>query len=326
MSATREQSKPGPAGSRWTAEPVAVGLVGAGPWARVMHARMLSRGPETGLAGIWARNRDAASALASEVGTVAVDSYDELLDLCEAVDFAVPPDVQAHLAGQAARAGKALMLEKPLGLDLDQARRLADAVLTAAVSNILVLTKRFHPSTRAFLRDARALRAQGPIRGVLAAYLHGGLLADATGRGPAATPWRLEHGALLDLGPHLVDLVDAAAGSIRSVLGSGDSRTYLAVTTEHDGGTGQLALSGAVQLDRSLTRVELFSDRGSLRWDTADIDHDECWPVLRAEFAAAVRHGAPVTADVSRGLQLQLVLDAIERSLADRVRVPISTD
>jgi predicted dehydrogenase len=87
-----------------------------------------------------------------------------------------------------------------------------------------------------------------------------------------------------------------------------------------------LALSGAVQLDRSLTRVELFSDRGSLRWDTADIDHDECWPVLRAEFAAAVRHGAPVTADVSRGLQLQLVLDAIERSLADGVRVPISTD
>ena len=83
--------------------------------------------------------------------------------------------------------------------------------------------------------------------------------------------------------------------------------------------------SGAVQLDRSLTRVELFSDRGSLRWDTADIDHDECWPVLRAEFAAAVRHGAPVTADVSRGLQLQL-LDAIERSLADRVRVPIGTD
>src|SRR4029453_16729054 len=123
MTATREQSKPGPAGSRWAAEPVAVGLVGAGPGARVMHARMLSRGPETRLAGIWSRNRDAASALASEVGTVAVDSYDELLELCEAVDFAVPPDVQAHLAGRAARAGKALMLEKPLGLDLDQARR-----------------------------------------------------------------------------------------------------------------------------------------------------------------------------------------------------------
>ena len=289
-----------------------------------MHARMLSQGPETRLAGIWARNRDAASALpAAEVGTVAVDSYDELLDLCEAVDFAVPPDVQAHLAGQAARAGKALMLEKPLGLDLDQARRLADAVLTAAVSNILVLTA-LPPQHKSVSRDARALRA-GPIRGGSRRISTAG---SSRTRRVGVRPPRPGGSStgLLDLGPHLVDLVDAAAGSIRSVLGSGDSRTYLAVTTEHDGGAGQLALSGAVQLDRSLTRVELFSDRGSLRWDTADIDHDECWPVLRAEFAAAVRHGAPVTADVSRGLQLQLVLDAIERSLADRVRVPISTD
>jgi predicted dehydrogenase len=326
MSEASQQIPLGPAGARWTDEPVAVGLVGAGPWARIMHARMLTQGPETRLAGIWARNHDAASALARDVGAVAVASYDELLDRCEAVDFAVPPDVQARLAGQAARAGKALILEKPLGLDLDQVRRLADAVLAAAVPNILVLTKRFHPSTRAFLRHAQALRVPGPITGVLAAYLHGGLLAGSSGKGEAATPWRLEHGALLDLGPHLVDLVDAAAGSIWSVLGSGDSRTYLTITTEHDGGTGQLALSGAVRLDRALTRVELFSDRGSLRWDTGDIDHDECWPVLRAEFAAAVRHGAPVTADVSRGLQLQVVLDAIERSLTDGVRVRISTD
>ena len=143
----------------------------------------------------------------------------------------------------------------------------------------------------------------------------------STGSGEAATPWRLEHGALLDLGPHLVDLVDAAAGPIRSVLASGDPRTYLAVTTEHDGGTGQLALSGAVRLDRVLTRVELFSDRGSLRWDTTGVDHDECWPVLRAELAAAVRYGAPVSADVSRGLELQVVLDAAERSLATGARV-----
>ena len=138
MSTAGEQTPPGPAGVSWTEEPVAVGLVGAGPWARTMHAQMLSQGPETRLAGIWARNRDAAEALARDVGTVAVGSHDELLDLCEAVDYAVPPNVQARLAARAAQAGKALMLEKPLGLDLDQAQRLAEAVLTAAVPNILV--------------------------------------------------------------------------------------------------------------------------------------------------------------------------------------------
>jgi predicted dehydrogenase len=321
MSGAGEQTPPSLTWARWTDEPVAVGLVGAGPWASAMHARMLMQGPETRLAAIWARNRDAADALARHVGTVAVGSHEELLDVCEAVDYAVPPDVQARLAPRAARAGKAVMLEKPLGLDLDQARRLADAVLTARVPNILVLTKRFHASTQAFLRDAQTLRAQGPIRGVLGAYLHGGLLASSTSGGEAATPWRLAHGALLDLGPHLVDLVDAAAGPIRSVQASGDPRAYLAVTTEHDGGTGQLALSGTVALERVLTRVELFSERGSLRWDTADVDHDECWPVLRAELAAAVRHGTPVSAGVSRGLEVQIVLDAVQRSLADGARV-----
>lgn len=308
-------------GPIWCDEPVAVGLVGAGPWARTMHAPTIAQGPETRLAAVWARNRDAADALAHDVGSVSVGTYEELLDRCEAVDFAVPPDVQARLAPLAARAGKAVMLEKPLGLTLDSARRLADAILTARVPNLLVLTKRFHPSTRAFLRQAQTLRAGGPITGVLAVYLHGNMLDTSTGRGAAATPWRLEHGALLDLGPHLVDLVDAAAGPIRSVCASGNPRAYFTVTTEHDVATGQLALSGSVALDRALTRVELFSDHGSLQWDTADIDHDECWPVLRAELAAAVRHGTPVTADVTRGLELQIVLDAIARSHEQGARV-----
>ncbi|MEW2043470.1 gfo/Idh/MocA family oxidoreductase, partial [Streptomyces sp. NPDC005534] len=31
----------------WTQAPVRVGLVGAGPWARAVHARVLAAGPET---------------------------------------------------------------------------------------------------------------------------------------------------------------------------------------------------------------------------------------------------------------------------------------
>ncbi len=300
----------------WTAEPVAVGLVGAGYWARTMHARMLAAGPETRLAAVWARNPDAAQSLARELKTVAVGSYAELLDACEAVDFAVPPDVQASLVPEAARRGKALILEKPLGLALSQAERLADAVLSADVPNILVLTKRFLPSTREFLLRAKRLREAGPVSGLNGTYLHGGFLS-----GDAATAWRLQHGALLDLGPHLIDVVEAAAGPIRSVMAAGNPRTFLTVCTWHDGGVGQLALSGSVALDRPLTRVELFSEHGTERWDTAGVDHDAAWPVLRSEFARAVRHGEPVTADVMRGLQLQTLLDAVNRSLGEGGRV-----
>ena len=143
----------------WAAEPVAVGLVGAGYWARTMHGRMLAAGPETRLAAVWARNPDAAQSLARELKTVAVGSYAELLDTCEAVDFAVPPDVQASLAPKRRGGGRRSFWRNPSAWTHGQAERVADAVLSADVPNILVLTKRFLPSTREFL-----LRADTPAR------------------------------------------------------------------------------------------------------------------------------------------------------------------
>src|SRR5699024_3703898 len=122
---------------------------------------------------------------------------------CEAVAFAVPPAVQAELAPEAARAGRALLLEKPLAPTLDEARRVADAVAEAGVVSTMVLTKRYHPATRAFLAQAGG----AAVTGARSCYLHGAFLG-----GDLATGWRLEHGALLDLGPHLLDLLEAAVG------------------------------------------------------------------------------------------------------------------
>ncbi|MBV9935452.1 MAG: Gfo/Idh/MocA family oxidoreductase, partial [Actinobacteria bacterium] len=90
-----------------------VGLVGAGPWAQFVHGPMLAAGPETRLAGVWARRPEAADELAVRFGSQAFATYDDLLDGCDAVAFAVPPMVQAELAVTAAQAGKALLLEKP---------------------------------------------------------------------------------------------------------------------------------------------------------------------------------------------------------------------
>lgn len=286
---------------------VAVGLVGAGPWARTMHAPTLAAGPETSLAAVWARRGAAATALAHEHGIVAAASFDELLDRCEAVAFAVPPDIQAELAVRAARAHKAVLLEKPVALTVDGARAVADAVGEAGVVSQLVLTKRYHPRTREFLAQA----AKFDTVGVRSCYLHGSLLG-----GEQATPWRLApHGVLLDLGPHLLDLLDAAVGPIDSVRAIGDPLRWVELSCRHTGGaTSQASLSGSVALPRPTTVVELFGPAGSLRFDTAGIDHAECWPVLRAEFAAAVRSGRSPTLDVWRGVRLQELLDQAMRS------------
>ncbi|MEU6678934.1 Gfo/Idh/MocA family oxidoreductase [Streptomyces sp. NPDC046925] len=280
--------------------PVRVGLVGAGPWARVMHARMLAAGPETTLAAVWARRPEAAAETAAPYGAAVAASFDELLDHCEAVAFAVPPAVQAELAPRAAKAGKALLLEKPLAPDLAGARRVADAVEEAGVVSQLVLTKRYHPATRAFLEAARHVE----VTGARSCYLHGAFLG-----GDFATAWRMEHGALLDLGPHLLDLLDTAVGPITSVRSTGDPRRWTELTCEHENGAvSQASLSGSVRLPRARTRVELLGPGDELVYDTAELDHEECWPVLRREFAHAVRANRSTPIDARRGLRIQQLL------------------
>ncbi|MET9498429.1 Gfo/Idh/MocA family oxidoreductase [Streptomyces sp. NPDC006552] len=285
----------------WTHDPVRVGLVGAGPWARAMHARMLAAGPETRLTAVWARRTEAARETAAPYGARVAADFTELLGHCEAVAFAVPPSVQAELAPLAAEAGKALLLEKPLALDLTAAERLVDAVDAAGVVTQLVLTKRYHPQTRRFIEEARRL----DVTGARSCYLHGAFLG-----GDFATSWRLEHGALYDLGPHLLDLLDAAVGPVADLRATGDSRRWIELTCEHENGAvSQASLSGTVARERSLTRVELFGPGPELVYDTAGIDHDECWPVLRREFAEAVRAGRSGELDAHRGLRLQRLLD-----------------
>lgn len=288
-----------------TPVPVEVGLIGAGPWARAMHARILAAGPETRLTAVWARRTEAAREIAATYGAATAGSPEELFDRCEAVAFAVPPAVQAELAVRAAKAGKALLLEKPLGPDLASARAVAEAVAEAGVVSQMVLTKRYQAETRAFLRRAR----EAEVTGARSCYLHGAFLG-----GEFATGWRLEQGALLDLGPHLIDLLDAAVGPITSIRATGDPRRWVEVTCEHENGAvSQASLSGSVRLPKPRTRIELLGPGGELVYDTSVIDHEEGWPVLRAEFAAAVRSGRAGELDARRGLRLQELIDAALR-------------
>ncbi|MEU9136673.1 Gfo/Idh/MocA family oxidoreductase [Streptomyces sp. NPDC048404] len=289
----------------WNSAPVRVGLVGAGPWARAVHARMLAAGPETVLTSVWARRPEAARETAAPYGAGVAATFEELLDGCEAVAFSVPPAVQAELAVRAAGAGKALLLEKPLALDLSAARRLVDAIDSSGAVSQLVLTNRYHPATRRFLAVARTLDVSGARScGISGAFLGGDF----------ATPWRLEHGALLDLGPHLLDLLDAALGPVVRVRGAGDPRRWLELTCEHESGAvSQASLSGSVEVERGITRVELFGRHPELVLDAGALDHEESWPVLRREFATAVRSGRPGDLDAHRGLYLQtLIAQALE--------------
>ena len=182
---------------------VRVGIAGAGPWAGMFHAPMLAAGPHTTVSAVYGRRREAAEALAGEYGGLGTDDFSEFLDHCDAVSFGLPPDVQARLAPLAAAAGKPLLLEKPIALDLPSAQELVAAIDAAGVPTQLMLTRRYSQRIRSFLKEAHSV----PITGLRTSFVSGAFLPGS----PFATPWRLEHGALLDVGPHVLDLMDAVA-------------------------------------------------------------------------------------------------------------------
>jgi predicted dehydrogenase len=287
--------------------PLRVGLVGAGPWAGLLHAPMFAAGPNTTLAGVWARRPAAAAELAGAHGSVAFERYEDLLDACEAVVFAVPPDVQASMATTAASRGKAVLLEKPLALSLDAAERLADAVGAAGVASMVVLTWRYSPRVRAFLAAAESLQPVGGRGWFLSGALLGGWFS---------TPWRLEHGGLPDLGPHVVDLLDAALGPVVSVRAHGESLKWVGLLLEHaSGAVSEASLSGTIDPQARRSGCDVFNAAGSASVDTGGVS-GEVIDVIRDEFVQAVaeRGGHPL--DVQRGLHLQRIITDAQAQLA----------
>jgi predicted dehydrogenase len=198
--------------------PLRFGLVGTGHWAQITHAPALASTDGIEFAAVWGRNVDAAAQLAASYGATAHRDLSEFLAGIDAVAFSVPPHVQAPIATRAARAGKHLLLEKPIAISPADADALADAVQSAQVASVVFFTARFQADTRAWL--AKVLAAGGWAGGC-AAWLGSALRSDS----PFNTPWRQDSGGLWDLAPHLVSLLWASLGPVRSVTaeaGRGD--------------------------------------------------------------------------------------------------------
>lgn len=282
------------------------GLVGAGPWATSTHAPALLSHPEVDLVGVWARRPSAAASLGAPV----FDDYDALLEAVDAVAFAVPPAVQAPLAVRAATAGKHLVLDKPLAGDLAAAEDLVRVVEQAGVATIMVLTRRFATETRAFLDAARG----GDWAAAEAVWLSGAVLGGVY----AGSSWRHELGALADIGPHVLDLVDAALGPITGVRHAhhhAPSDTWQ-IGLEHTGDRRSVVtLSLRTPVTPSVLRVSVHGAGGVVELSGRESSSLDCYAVLLDELLSAARAHAPHPLDVHRGLHLQQVAEQVRRAL-----------
>jgi predicted dehydrogenase len=295
--------------------PLRVGLAGAGPWAGMVHGPLWAAGPETTLTGVWSRTAASARHLAAELKVPAFDSYEELVEESDALAIAVAPMAQPALAVTAAAAGRAVLLEKPLALDVSGAERIVEAVAAAGVGSGLMLPYRYVAGVRSFLAAAEGW----PALAGRACFLSGAFLG-----GPfAASPWRQDLGCLLDVGPHILDLVEAALGPVTAVHSTGDPQRSVLVALEHEAGAvSQVSVSCRAAIDPSRTEVELWGAEppGWLAVDARAGLGPESFASLRTAFVSAARRGGPAMLDgrplgAERGLELQRLVHRAERAV-----------
>ncbi|RAS60345.1 putative dehydrogenase [Lentzea atacamensis] len=290
-------------------EQLRVGLVGAGPWAQMIHAPGIANHPGTTLTGVWARRQEAAAELAGTYGAEPFADFAEMLSTVDAVAFCVPPAVQGPMAIEAANAGKHVILEKPIAESVEVAERLAAAVSDAGVVSLVVLTRRYAPETKELLAQ---LHRTGGWTGADARWLTGALLD-----GPFAnSPWRHEKGALEDIGPHAFDLLDAALGEITDVIAANVSPTGLwqLILQHASGATSTLSLTLSLPLQPPFTDFTVFGVNGHRTLNSRDTSALDCFTILLDDFVAMVDSGTTThECDVRRGLHLQRIIDLARR-------------
>ena len=293
------------------------GLVGTGPWATMAHGPGLLTAHEAELVGVWGRSREKAESLSRSLGVSGYDDYHALLADVEAVAFAVPPDVQVELAMVAARAGKHLLLDKPVALNVEDARALRDAVMEAGVASVVFFTDRFVDRSRAWFDQVRS------TSGWRGGWLRWFSSLQQADNPFGASPWRQERGALWDTGPHGLSTLGAALGPIASLTAVGGEGDLVTLVLRHtSGGTSTVSLTQFAPPAAEGFEAAVWGEAGVLHMPPRP-EGSVSGPFATAadELVAAAVNGESHAVDVVFGTQIvELLADAQAQLDADHAR------
>jgi myo-inositol 2-dehydrogenase / D-chiro-inositol 1-dehydrogenase len=320
---------------------ITMAVLGCGRIGR-MHARNLARHPRVNLVSVFDVASNVAGETATELGVKAAGSVDEVLGdrAVRAVLIASPTDTHVSLIGAAVKAGKAVLCEKPIDLDLERARAGWREIAAQRPLVMLGFNRRFDPSFRA-LRDRLHSGEIGKLE-----------LAVITSRDPAppsAAYIKASGGLMRDMTIHDFDMARYLAGDIAEVHAFGANVVDPEIGRLGDIDTCTISLkakSGALlQINNSRRcaygydqRIEVFGSGGMLQAGNQRATTVEAWGSERTQsrdvllnffieryrhaydlevdaFVTALESGSPMSPGYEDGIAALSLADAAEQSL-----------
>jgi predicted dehydrogenase len=333
--------------------PVKIAIAGGGYGAKV-PLPVYGELDEFEPVAVWSRRPERARELADGAGLqLGTADIDELLAVpgLEAVHVATPVAQHAEIAIAAAERGLHVLCEKPLAMDLGQARAVAAAIERAGVVGVVNYGRRLQ-ATRARLLE-RVREVAGRPRMVEISLVHDDHAEPDSRPFTWVQDAALGGGRLQGYGVHDLDLVLEAFGEVEAVaaateVGVGERTdregATRAVTAEdayaillrlRGGGLATITLTATARHKRGDV-VEVFGDAGTVRLDADRFLHcarageelvtegplaassKDAFAQVARNFHAAIRDGAPPEPSLHEGLRVQALLDAVHRADAER--------
>jgi predicted dehydrogenase len=300
----------------------------------------------------------AAQALACEVDAKVSPSWQALIadPAVQIVCVATPNGFLAEIACAALGAGKHVLLEKPMGRNVDEAHVIAAAAQTADRCVKVGFNHRYHPAIARAHEELVAGTIGTPIN-ARARYGHGGRPGyEREWRGDA----RLAGGGeLTDQGVHIADLLHWFLGVPSEVYAVTQTAVWPLGALEDNGfaivryGGGQIAAMHTSWTQwKNLFSLEIFGERGSLvieglggsyGEETLTIAHramqggaprmerlafpgpDQSWTLEWDDFLGGVLDDRPYLGGAEDGLIAMATLDALYRSARDHTPVTFTS-
>jgi predicted dehydrogenase len=332
------------------------GLIGSGLAGPLFGGALAARPAGASLAGIATSRPETARAAAERWGADrAYDSWQELVAAPEidAVCVAVPTGLHAEVTIAAARAGKHVLVEKPIATCLDDADRMIAAAREAGVTLGVIFMYRFMDTARLMKRAIDEGHLGVPLLGEVAGrfwrdqryYDSGAWRGTWEGEGGGSLMSQTSHTLdllLWMLGPvrsvsaqvertavHDIDTEDLVAatlrftsGAIGTVLSTTAARAPQPRTLAITGSSGFVELVGddlgrfdapALEADAQALRAAVPQDRGDTTRGAGFVD-SELHRRQIEDFVLAAQAGREPMVDGAEGRRTLEVMRAIYRS------------
>ncbi|MFD3258383.1 Gfo/Idh/MocA family protein [Paenibacillus lentus] len=251
---------------------VIVGCGAIGP----IHAAAIRQSEASELFGACDIVKERAETLAGKEDCRVYTDFKQVLSdpAVHSLHICTPHHLHAEMAIQAAEAGKHIVLEKPVAMNVAEARKVADAVKASGVACCAILQNRLNPS----IEKAKELIAEGTLGRMLGikGFLTWRRTADYYRSDSWRGKWATEGGGLLiNQAVHMLDLLYYLGGEIEAVQGTIDTRvlrdiievedTAEATLFYKDGKAGMFYATNG-HSENSPFFIEMHMEKGLLRY------------------------------------------------------------